>query len=123
MKFNILLLFVLLSHNLTGEELKSIFDFAPPPEIEMPLINLLSEDFNNKAGLVVSAGSTAAFLGLTIYNSYQIAEQALSNRTGEELQKRIVLTGTFFVSTAITVVFMDYFIEELKKQNNSISEE
>jgi len=123
MKLIILLLFFLTSLNLQAEELKTIIDFTPPLEAEIPVADLFPEDFNYKAGLAVSSGAAAAFLGLTIYNSYQIADQALSNRTGREFQNGIILTGTFLISTAISVVFMDFFIEELQQKKDSISEE
>ena len=123
MKLIILFFFILISLNLYAEEYKSIIDFVPPPETLMPVADLFPEDINNKIGLAVSSGAATAFLSLTIYNSFQIADQALSNPTGLELQNRLIMTGTFLISTAISVVFMDFFIEEIQKKKESISEE
>ncbi len=123
MKYIIIISILLFANNLNAEEQTEINDYFPPLIKDEPLVYLLPDNFKPELGLTLSSAAALSSLTFTIANAYITSEKALSDPGSSEVQKGLILTGTFLLTTSISILLVDYFIEELKKSKTTTLEE
>jgi len=96
-----------------AQEVKTKADFIPPETIEKPLTNFIPNNFDPRIGLGIS--STAALTGITLFilNTYKVSNSAFTSPGSLALQQGLVLTGTYYIGTAISLIFIDFFLQKV----------
>ena len=105
--------------NVYTDEIKTKADFIFPEPMEQPLINLIPDNFNPMIGFSVSSAAAISGITLLVVNGYNTSNNFLADPDIAVLSQGLILSGTYLIGSAISMIFIDFFLDKIS--NNKIT--
>lgn len=115
-----LFLFLLIASVFSGE-IKINKIYAPPPEPEMPVLELIDngKSFNQLFGSVLSGTGIAGGVSVSVLGVYYAADYANNGFESPRVQSGILITGTGVLLSGVSAIILNYFIRSMSKKTTN----